>query len=292
MSAIAAPAPTARPRMSAWTAFWALFGGGVIGLLAASLITDPVKYDLGLDAAASRTSFVWQPFPPVGGAARLADLATFTLVVLLCGLAARRISRTPESELRLPPALAAVAAMALLAQATRSWWCLLAMIPIAVALRFAAHAPGPRPAWRRRAAVAAAGVAVYAALTGLAMADLQRHPLAASGNGTCGLVRDRGGRITAVCLDVVDLARARTATVLGVASSDLPHPSPWRLALGEHSIRPGKSADLDVGLRASCAGIPAGTYTLRQIPLRVRAGGDSSTATIAAPVALRKTCGG
>lgn len=292
MSAVAAPAPTARPRMPVWTAFWALFGGGVIGVLAASAVTDPVKYYLGLDAAASRTSFVWQPFPPVGDPARLADLATFTLVVLLCGLAARRISRTPESELWLPAAIAAVAAMGLLAQATRSWWCLLAMIPIAVALRFGARASGPRLAWRRRAVLAAAGVAVYAALTGLAMADLQRHPLAAAGDGTCGLVGGGGGGIRAVCLEVVDLARARTATVLGVAAADLPHPSPWRLTLAEHSIRPGKSADLDIGVHASCVGIPAGGYTLRQIPLRVRAGGDSSTATIATPVALRKTCGG
>ncbi|HXD68993.1 MAG TPA: hypothetical protein VN615_03970 [Gaiellales bacterium] len=292
MSAIAAGAPTARPRMSAWTAFWAFFGGGVIGVLAASAVTDPVNYYLGLDAGASRTSFVWQPFPPVGDPARLADLATFGLVVLFCGLAARRISRTPESELWLPAATAAVAAMALVAQETRSWWCLLAMIPIAVALRFAARTPGSRPARRRRAVVAAACLAVYAALTGLAMADLQRHPLAASGDGTCGVVGGRGGGIRAVCLEVVDLARGRTATVLGVAASDLPHPSPWRLALGEHSIRPGRSADLDVGLRTSCAGVPPGTYTLRQIPLRVRAGGDSSTATIATPVALRKTCGG
>lgn len=291
MSAIAAQAPTARPRMSAWTAFWALFGGGVIGVLAASAVTDPVTYYLGLDAGASRTSFIWQPFAPVDDPARLADLATFILVVLFCGLAARRISRTPESELWLPAAIAAVAAVALLAQETRSWWCLVAMIPIAVALRFGARAPGPRPAWRRRAVVAAAGLAVYAALTGLAMADLQRHPLAASGDGTCGVVGGPGTGIKAVCLEVVDLARARTATVLGVAASDLPHPWPWRLELGEHAIRPGQSADLDVSLRTSCAGVPPGTYTLRQIPLRVRAGGDSSTATIATPVALRKTCG-
>src|SRR6185312_14800464 len=150
MSAIAAGAPTGRPRMSAWTAFWALFGGGVIGVLAASVVTDPVDYYLGLDAGASRTSFIWQPFPPVGDAARLADLSTLALVVLCCGLAARRISRTPESELWLPAAMAAVAAMALLAQETRSWWCLLALIPLAVALRFAARVPGKRPAWRRR----------------------------------------------------------------------------------------------------------------------------------------------
>src|SRR5262249_54552095 len=147
--------------------------------------------------------------------ARLADLTTFVLVVLFCALAARRISRTPESELRLPAAMAAVAALALIAQETRSWWCLLAMLPIAVALQFAVRAPGPSLTWRRRAAVAVAGVAVYAALTGLAMADLQRHPLAASGDGTCGVVVDRD-HVTAVCLDVVDLARARTATVLGV----------------------------------------------------------------------------
>jgi hypothetical protein len=37
--------------------------------------------------------------------------------------------------------------------------------------------------------------------------------------------------------------------------------------------------------------VPAGTYTLREIPLRVRAGGDESTAAIATPVAFRKTCG-
>ncbi|HKV68006.1 MAG TPA: hypothetical protein VJN72_07940 [Gaiellales bacterium] len=259
---------------------------------AATVVTDPVEYYLGLDAAASRTSFLWQPYPPVGVPARLGDLATFGVVVLFCGLAARRISRTPESELWLPAAMAAVAAMALLGQETRSWWCLLAMLPIAVALRFAARVPGPRPDWRRRAALAAAVLAVYTALTGLATADLQRHPLAASGDGTCGLVEGRRGHVTGVCLEVVDLARGRTATVLGVATPDLAGPSPWRLTLAERSIRPGKSADLDVRLRTSCAGVPPGTYTLRQIPLRVRAGGDSSTATIATPATLRKTCDG
>ena len=120
MSAIAAPAPATRPRMSAWTAFWALFGGGVIGLLVATIVLDPIQYYLGLDAAASRTFSVWQPYAPVSDPARLADLTTFAVVMLFCGLAARRISRTPESELRLSAAMAAVAAMALIAEETRS----------------------------------------------------------------------------------------------------------------------------------------------------------------------------
>jgi hypothetical protein len=292
MSALAEPAPGERPRMSLWTAFWALFGGGVVGLLAATLVFDPVQYSLGLDAAAARTSFVWQPFPPIGDPARIADLATLAAAVLFCALAARRISRTPEAELSLPAAAAAVAALALIAQETRSWWCLGAMIPAAAALRLAARPPGPRASWRRRAAIAAAGIAIYAAVTGLALADLQRHPLAASGNGTCGAERARSGRITAVCLDVVNLARERTAEVLGVAVRDLPHPLPWRLSLDPRSIRPRREAELTVGLRTSCTGVPAGAYTLRDIPLRVRAGGDSSTATIATPITLTARCGG
>jgi hypothetical protein len=61
--------------------------------------------------------------------------------------------------------------------------------------------------------------------------------------------------------------------------------------VGEQSIRPQGERDLEVGYRTSCAGVPPGTYTLREIPLRVRAGGDESTAAIATPVAFRKTCG-
>jgi hypothetical protein len=276
--------------MSLWTAFWALFGGGVIGLLAAALVFDPVEYALGLQAARMRGFSVWQPFPPVGDPARLADLAMSAAVVLFCGLAARRISRTPEAEVWLPAASAAVAGILLLGQETRSWWCLLALIPAAAALRLTARSPAPRASWRRRAVLATAGIAVYAAATGLALADLQGHPLAAS-TSTCGVVRDGHGHTRAVCLDVVNLARSRTATVLGVAAAELPRPLPWRLHLGDRSIRPGGEAELDVGLRKSCAGVPSGSYTLREIPLRVRAGGDSSTATIATPVALTATCG-
>jgi hypothetical protein len=275
--------------MSVWTAFWALFGGAVVGLLAATLVFDPVQFWLGLDAAAPRPVSVWDPFPPVGDPARIADLATSAAVVLFCALAARRISHTPESELTLPAAAAAVAGILLIAQETRSWWCLTAVLPAAVALRYAACPPRPRGTWRRRATVATAGIAVYAAVTGLAFADLQRHPLATSGDGTCGLQRARSGRVTDVCLEVVNMARSRTATVLGVAPAT--RPSPFRLALSEKSVRPQRDRDLEVAYRTSCAGVPPGTYTLREIPLRVRAGGDSSTAEIATPVPLRKTCG-
>jgi hypothetical protein len=275
--------------MSLWTAFWALFGGAIVGLLAATLVFDPVQVWLGLDAAAPRPVSVWQPFPPVGYPARVADLVTFAAAVLFCALAARRISHTPESELSLPAAAAAVAAVVLIAQETRSWWCLTAVVPAAVALRYAARPPRPRATWRRRATVATAAIAVYAAVTGLAFADLQRHPLATSGDGTCGVQRARSGRVTDVCLEVVNMARSRTARVLGVAPAA--RPSPFRLAVGEQSIRPQGERDLEVGYRTSCAGVPPGTYTLREIPLRVRAGGDESTAAIATPVAFRKTCG-
>lgn len=288
MSALAAPAPTARARMSLWTAFWALLGGTVMGLFAGALVLDPVEFYLGLQAAAPGRLSLWHPFPPVDHAARLADLTTSAAVILFCGLAARRISRTPQAELWLPAASAAVAGILLLAQETRSWWCLLAMIPAAAALRLAARSPAPRASWPRRAVVATAGIAVYAAVTGLALADLQRHPLAASGSGTCGVQRARSGRVTDVCLEVVNLARGRTATVLGVAPPS--RPSPFRLTLGERSIRPRGDQQLEVGYRTSCAGVPPGTYTLHEIPLRVLAGGDSSTATIATPIALAATC--
>jgi hypothetical protein len=290
MSALAAPAPARGTRMSLWTAFWALLGGGIVGLLAAALVFDPVQYALGLDAAARPAASVWQPFPPVGAPARAADLTTFAIGILFCGLAARRISRTPQAELSLPAAAAAVAAIALIAAATRSWWCLVALVPVAAALRLAARAPGPRSTWRRRIAIVSAGVVAYAAVTGLALADLQRHPLAASAEGTCGVQGSGGGRITTVCLEVVNLARGRTATVLGVAAGDLPRPSPWRFGLKARSIRPRRDADLLVRVRTSCAGLPAGAYTLGRIPLRVRAAGDTSTAAIATPVVLTKTC--
>lgn len=274
--------------MSLWTAFWGLFGGGVVGLLAAMPVFDPVQFYLGLDAAAPRPVSVWQPFPPVGDPARLADLTSFAAVVVFCALAARRIARMPEAELSLPAAAAAVAAIALIAQETRSWWCLTALLPAAVVLRYTARPPRRRATWRRRAAVATGGIAVYAAVTALAFADLQRHPLAASADGTCGLQRARSGRVTDVCLEVVNMARSRSATVLGVATAS--RPSPFRLALREQSIRPRGKRDLEVAYRTSCLGVPPGTYTLREIRLRVRAGGDSSTAAIATPVALTATC--
>jgi hypothetical protein len=289
MSASAAPVPAPGVRMSAWTALWALFGGAVMGLLASSLVFDPIQHSLGLDAAAQRSLSVWQPFPPVGVPARIADLTTFAAVILFCGLAGRRISRTPEAELPVPAVTAAVAGIALLGQETRSWWCLLAVIPAAAALRLAARTPAPRATWRRRAALATAGIAIYAAATGLALADLQGHPLAAAADGTCGVGRARSGRVTDVCLQVVNMARDRTAIVLGVAASS--RRTPFRLRLGERSIRPRQELELDVGYRTSCAGVPAGTYTLRQISLRVRAGGDSSTSTIATPIPLTARCG-
>jgi hypothetical protein len=141
----------------------------------ASVLLDGVRAAFRLDGLDG--SGVWNPFPPLDAWMRGADLATLGGALVICGLCVRRTSRTEEMELRLWPATAAIAVVAGLAVVTRSWWSLALLLPLAVALRYAAGPAAPRWPWRRRAPVTGAALAVYAAALAPAVLSLQQHPL-------------------------------------------------------------------------------------------------------------------
>ena len=144
MSAVIAPsAATAPRRMSLWTAFWSLAGGGIVGSIAATPFESALRQALRLDPG-GRYSAVWSPFVPIDDWARAADLATLAVGVLACALCARRISRDETLELPLPAAAAAVAGIGVVAYVTHSWWSLLAILPVAFVARYAARPPAVR----------------------------------------------------------------------------------------------------------------------------------------------------
>jgi len=158
-AAIAPSAATAQRRMSVWTASWSLLGGAIVGAIAASAFEDALREVLRVDPE-GRYAAVWSPFVPIDDWARAADLATLVVVVLTCALCARRISRTQTLELPLPAAAAGLVVVGLLGYATRSWWSVLAIVPAAFVVSYAARPP----AVRSRRGVLVAGVALLAYL--------------------------------------------------------------------------------------------------------------------------------
>ncbi len=263
--------------MSVWTAFWALAGGGLVGLIATGLMLDGLRAGLRLEGVEDRG--VWNPFPPLDGWMRAADLVTLVGAVVVCGLCIQRISRSDATELRLWPGIAALAALFALGLFTRSWWSLAATLPLAAALRYAARPVGPRWSWRRRAAVAGGVAAVYGAVLAPAVLSLQQHPLFASPTASCGVGYGGQDRVTGICLIVENVAFTRSATVLGVDAGGLPGSLPWTLSAPARTIGAGEQREIDVRVRhAAC--LPGTQVGLRSVPLRVRVGGRVETAAI------------
>lgn len=275
--------------MSAWTAFWALGGGGLVGLIATSLGVDVIGALLRTETHGA-TGGVWRPFAATEAWAQIADLATLGAAFVICGLCVQRISRDEELELRLWPATAAVIAVAVAALLTHSPWSLLAILPLAFVLRHGAH---PRTApwrWRRRATVVIAAALAYAAVLAPAFAEVQLHPLVADPSRECGVTEGPAGT-TGLCLLVDNESWDRAGSVIGIASALLPRPSPWTFTVQPKTIRPGGVGQVDVGVRrASCP--PGGTrVVVKAIPLRVSVGGRAETVSVGLSSPLVGRCG-
>jgi len=274
--------------MSVWTAFWALGGGGLVGLIASGLALDGVRAAVRLDGL--QFGGVWGPFPPLDAWTRGADLAALAAALGVCGLCVQRISHSDEAELRFWPSTAAVTAVAALAYLTRSWWSLAAILPIAAALRHAARAPSPRWSRRRRVKIAAAAAAACVVVLTPATLELQRHPLFASPTASCGpIYTGPRNHVEAICLIVENVAFTRSASVLGVDAHSLPRSLPWTLAAQARTIAAGGQREIDVRVHPTTC--RKGTaVVLRSVPLRVRVGGSAETDAIALAPPLIARC--
>jgi hypothetical protein len=290
MSVATAPPLSAAPRMSVWTTFWALGGGGLVGVIAASAGAAAVRAAFRLDGLSDGA--VWNPFPALDIWTRGADLVTLGAALVVCGLCVQRISRTAEMELRIWAGTAAVAVVALVSALTHSWWSLAALVPLAVVLRYAARPTAPRWSWRRRAGTVGVAVAVYAVTLVPAAVSLQVHPLFASPSASCGPVyTGPDNHVAALCLIVENVALTRTATVLGVDRRSLPRGLPWILTARSRTIGAGDQRQVDVRVQpARCR--PGAAVILRSVPLRVRIGATIGTAAIALAAPLTARCPG